>query len=160
MLKSMSGDKKFSCNSFAISVYQIYNFSNFSTQKQVLKVSWICLCRHGLHSTPPIFWAKLQVSGTLKCVTSFTLLYKFLTQVMYKLQSWYSVKLPGNKRGYMIYTRFYIFQIFLVHIAFCILMCFFIKQYYCIFLLFKFNIMNALDYQWPSYISRSLLETH
>lgn len=112
MLNSMSGDKTFSCNFFGISIYQIYNSSNFSLQKHVLKaykLSWIYLCRHGLHSTPPMFWAKLQVTDTLKSVTLPTVFYKL--QFTYKIWSLYCMKLPG-KRGFMIYTRFYIFQMF------------------------------------------------
>ena len=131
----MSGDKTFSCNSSGISVYQIYNFS---TQKHILKIyklSWIYLCRHGLHSTPPMFWAKLQITGTLKCVTLSTVFYTL--QFRYKIRSLYCIELPG-KRGYMIYTRFYIFQTFGTYSI--LYMCIFIKQHYCKFPLLRFNI--------------------
>lgn len=97
------------------------NFQIFPHKNMSWRLSWIYLyrhvCRHGLYSTPPMFWAKLQITCTLQCVTLSTVFYTL--QFTYKKRSLYCMKLL-DKRGYMIYTRLYIFQAFLVRKIFCI----------------------------------------
>lgn len=62
-------------------IFQIFSHKNKSYRS--ISCPGYIYVDMGSHSAPPMFWAKLQVTGTLKCVT--------LSTAFYKLQSTHKI---------------------------------------------------------------------
>jgi hypothetical protein len=91
----LSSDITCLCNFFGISIYQIYNFTNFCTCKQSLKMSWIFLCGQASSQLRPFSGLGFRHNKMCNSVYSISSSYKLHTN--YKVYTIWNYQVRGIK---------------------------------------------------------------